>query len=127
MKKSKVKTGNYLELIPVHHSQIDSTMDEHGNVIILQEHKGLFYWITQKLLKKPRVSQIHLDEMGNFIWPLMDGTKDILAISELVKAEFGEKAEPLYNRLVTYMDTMERYGFVELKKKSEESQTPNNE
>ena len=64
---NKVKKVNYLELIPLHSEKIKSTVDSEGNITILIENKGIFYWITQKLLKKPRVSQIHLDKMGNFI------------------------------------------------------------
>lgn len=116
---NKVKKVNYLELIPLHSEKIKSTVDSEGNITILIENKGIFYWITQKLLKKPRVSQIHLDKMGNFIWPLMDGEHDIMKIAEMVKEEFGEEAEPLYNRLVAYISTMEQYGFVELKNEEE--------
>ncbi len=116
---NKVKKVNYLELIPLHSEKIKSTVDLEGNITILIENKGIFYWITQKLLKKPRVSQIHLDKMGNFIWPLMDGEHDIMKIAEMVKEEFGEEAEPLYNRLVAYISTMEQYGFVELKNEEE--------
>ncbi len=53
--------------------------------------------------------------MGNFIWPLMDGERDIMAIAALIKEEFGEKAEPLYNRAVQYFKTLVSYGFVEFK------------
>ena len=116
---NKVKKVNYLELIPLHSEKIKSTVDSEGNITIIIENKGIFYWITQKLLKKPRVSQIHLDKMGNFIWPLMDGEHDIMKIAEMVKEEFGEEAEPLYNRLVAYISTMEQYGFVELKNEEE--------
>ena len=116
---NKVKKVNYLELIPLHSEKIKSTVDSEGNITILIENKGIFYWITQKLLKKPRVSQIHLDKMGNFIWPLMDGEHDIMKIAEMVKEEFGEEAEPLYNRLVAYISTMEQYGFVEHKNEEE--------
>ncbi|MGN0513647.1 MAG: PqqD family protein [Lachnospiraceae bacterium] len=119
MQRNKEKrTGNYLEYIPVHNPAIGSTVDENGNVTILKENKGFFYFLTQKLLGKPRVSQIHLDKMGNFIWPLMDGNRNVMDIAGLVKEKFGDEAEPLYNRLVTYIDTMERYGFVELILKS---------
>lgn len=62
------------------------------------ENKGAFNKVAQTLFNKPKVSQIHLDEMGNFIWPLMDGKRTVYDISQLVKEEFGEKAEPLYNR-----------------------------
>ena len=35
-------------------------------------------------------------------------------IAELVKVEFGDKAEPLYDRLVQYIRNLEAYGFVEV-------------
>ena len=50
---NKVKKVNYLELIPLHSEKIKSTVDSEGNITILIENKGIFYWITQKLLKKP--------------------------------------------------------------------------
>lgn len=114
--KNKTVSSNYLDYIPMKNPELDSETDEDGNVTILQENKGFFYFITQKLLGKPRISRIHLDEMGNFIWPLIDGKRSVYDIAELVKAEFGDRAEPLYNRLVTYMGTMESYGFVLMNK-----------
>ena len=88
-----------------------------GKVTIFQENKGFFNFIAQKVWKKPKVSQIHLDDMGNFIWPLMDGKKDIMAIANLIKEEFGDAAEPLYNRVVQYFKTLVSYGFVEFTNK----------
>ncbi|MGN0368298.1 MAG: PqqD family protein [Wujia sp.] len=118
MQKNKKKDINYLEYVPVHNPKYQSTVEEDGRVTILQEHKGVFYFLTQKLLKKPRFTQIHLDEMGSFIWPLMDGNRTVMEIAQLVKEHFGEKAEPLYNRLVTYMATMESYEFICMHHKS---------
>ena len=118
MQKNKKISKNYLEYIPYHNPAYEYVVDEEGHVTIFQENKGFFYFLTQKLLKKPRVSQIHLDEMGYYIWPLMDGERSVLQIAELVKARFQDKAEPLYHRLVTYIATMERYGFVCLKEAS---------
>ena len=67
------------------------------------ENKGVFNKIEQVVFKKPRISKIHLDEMGNFIWPYIDGARTIYDISELVHEHFGDKAEPfikdLYNIL----------------------------
>lgn len=105
-------SANYLEFIPIPAKNLKYETED-GKVTIFQENTGLFNWIAQKIWKKPRVSQIHLDDMGNFIWPLMDGTNDINAIALHIKEEFGEKAEPLYNRVVQYFKTLEGYGFVE--------------
>ena len=113
MKKKKV-SANYLDYIPRHSEKLRFTMDEQGTITLLQENGGMFNRIAQTLFKKPRISQIHLDEMGNFIWPLMDGKRTVYDIAILVKEEFGDKAEPLYNRLVQYIRNLESYGFVEI-------------
>jgi hypothetical protein len=111
MKKNKQRE-NYLDYIPIYSEKLKWETDEAGNVTIFQENKGVFHKACQVLFKKPKVSQIHLDEMGNFIWPLIDGKRTVGDIALLVKAEFGDKAEPLYNRLVAYMRNLEMYHFV---------------
>lgn len=108
------KSPNYLEFIPIVKDSVKYEIAD-GKVTILQENKGFFNFIAQKLWKKPRISYIHLDEMGNFVWPLMDGKSDIMAIAECIKAEFGDKAEPLYERAVQYFKTLKEYGFIEFK------------
>ena len=113
-RNKKAVSGNYLDYIPVHNEKYKYSIDDSGNVTIFIENTGLFNKIAQKFFKKPEVSQIHLDEMGNFIWPLIDGKRSILDISVLVHEEFGEKAEPLYNRLVQYIRNLESYEFVKL-------------
>lgn len=114
MAKKRSKTKNYLDYIPCHNGKYSWERDEQGNVVIFVENKGLFNRVAQKLLGKPKVSQVHLEEMGNFIWPLINGERSVFEIAELVHSEFGERAEPLYNRLVTYMQTLESYGFIQM-------------
>ena len=104
---------NFLEKKPQRNPQIN-WKNENGNITLEIENKGLFNRLAQKLLKKPKVSFIHLDEMGSFIWPLIDGETDIIALGEKVKEHFGDKAEPLYERLSKYIKILESYGFVKL-------------
>lgn len=111
-KRKDVIAANFLDYIPKYSESIEYTIDQDGNVTILVENKGIANKIAQKLMKKPKVSNIHLDEMGNFIWPLIDGNQSILDISKEVHEHFGEKAEPLYNRLATYFRNLEEYNFV---------------
>lgn len=120
-KKNETVSANYLEYVPVHKPEIKYEISGDKKVTLLQENTGLFNWIAQKLFKKPRISQIHLDEMGNFIWPLIDGKRNLIEISELVHEKFGDKAEPLYNRLVQYIKTLEAYGFISVNPGAEAS------
>ncbi len=118
----KQNSDNYLDYIPKHSNKYQSKIDEEGKVTILVENTGIFNSLAQKLLKKPRVSQVHLDAMGNFIWPLINGENTVYDIAICVKEEFGEKAEPLYNRLIQYLKTMEDYGFIDIIKSNSNKQ-----
>ncbi len=109
-KKDKI-SQNYLERKPKRVIEKWS-VDENGKVVLEKENKGVFNKIAQKLLKKPKISYIHLDETGSFIWPLFDGETDIIEIGKKVKEHFGEKAEPLYERLAKYIRILESYDFI---------------
>ena len=111
----KVNNENFLDKIPVRKAGIEWSVDEDGKVTLQMENKGIANRIAQKLLKKPKVSYIHLDENGSFIWPLLDGDKTVYEIGQLVDEHFGEKAHPLYERLSQYIRTLEKYGFAEIK------------
>ncbi|MBQ6825767.1 MAG: PqqD family protein [Clostridia bacterium] len=111
MKKTELKE-NFLEKKPIRNPEIAWETDDNGVITLKVENKGFFNKIAQKVFKKPKYSFIHLDEMGSFVWPFIDGERDIIAIGEEVKAHFGEKAEPLYERLAKYFQILESYGFV---------------
>lgn len=113
--KKNVKEENYLEKKPICKNGLNWSRDENGNVTLEMENKGVANRIMQKLIKKPKISYIHLDEMGSFIWPLMDGERDVLEIGKFVEEHFGEKANPLYERLSQYFRTLEKYNFIEYK------------
>ena len=114
-KKKNVISQNYLEKIPVRPERIKWSADEEGIVTLDIENTGLFNRVAQKLLKKPQVSHIHLDEMGSFVWPLLDGEKNIIELGKLVEVQFGEKANPLYERLAKYFQILDSYQFIEWK------------
>ncbi len=112
MKKSNMKTEkNYLEKIPVKVS-IPWKTDENGNVILEVENKGAMNRIAQTLFKKPKISYIHLDMTGSFVWPLIDGEKDLIELGKYVEKEFGDAANPLYERLVQFFRILENNNFI---------------
>ncbi len=111
----KKNSENYLEKCPVHPIEIKWSSDENGIVTLDMENKGLANRIAQKLLKKPKVSHIHLDEVGSYVWPLIDGEKTIIDIGVLVKEHFGDKAEPLYERLARFFQVLESCHLIEWK------------
>lgn len=107
---SKKDAKNMLEFIP--QKNISFSIDENGAVALEIENKGAFNRIAQKLFKKPKITYIHLDEFGSFIWSLIDGQTNILAMGEKVKEKFGEECEPLYPRLSKFFEILESYKFI---------------
>lgn len=102
---------NYLDKKPLR-SQKLSWSAENGKVSLAIENKGPWNRLAQILLKKPRISYVHLDEIGSFVWPLLDGSRTILEIGKDVRDEFGDQAEPLYERLADYFRILESYRFI---------------
>ena len=115
MKKTNNPKENYLEKIPLKNDQLGWSEKE-GIITLEIENTGLFNRIAQRFFKKPKISYVHLDEMGSFIWPVIDGEKNLVLIGEEVSKHFGEKAEPLYERLAKYFQILESYGFIIWKK-----------
>ena len=73
MKKKDSK--NYLDFVPEKNPEIEYEADEDGIITVLIEWKGFYHKIAQKLFRRPRVSDIRLDELGSFVWNAVDGKK----------------------------------------------------
>ena len=112
MKKKLVIGENYLLRKPMRNPAIQWETAQDGLVTLAIENKGVFNRIAQKLFKRPKISYVHLDENGSFLWPLLDGEKDITALGVLVEERFGEAAHPLYERLAKYFHILDSYHFI---------------
>ncbi|MBQ7925847.1 MAG: PqqD family protein [Lachnospiraceae bacterium] len=113
MKKNKnVLSENYLEKIPQRPEGLDWSADDAGIVTLQVHNTGFVNRLAQKLFKKPPISYIHLDAIGSFVWPLLDGEKNILELGQLVEERFGDEAQPLYERLAKYFQILDSYHFI---------------
>lgn len=109
----KTKTSqNYLEKVPCRNEKYKFEVDSEGRVTIFVENKGPFNFVAQKLFGKPKVSQVHLEEFGSFIWQQIDGKRNVKEIADLLKKKFGEKTEPLYPRISLYMKSLYDNSFI---------------
>lgn len=111
---SRNNKGNYLNFIPMRIDTFSWDMDEAEIVTIYIENNGILQRITQKLLGKPKVSQIHLEKYGSFIWQQIDGCRSVMDIAELADRQFGEDIHPLYERICSYFKTLENSGFIKM-------------
>lgn len=113
--KKKKQQKNYLDLIPERTAELAWDKDEEGIITLEVENTGLFNRIAQKLFKRPKYTKVHMEKYGSFLWPLIDGERSVMELADLQKAEFGDEVEPLYPRVVKYMQIMESYHFIRFK------------
>lgn len=120
----KKQSENYLEYVPVRTPETEFTVDETGIVTLTKEWTGFYNRIAQRFFHKPRVSRIALDGYGSFIWKLIDGERDVYAISQKLEAAYPgmEKSLP---RLIKFLEILRDHHFIvwkgQGKKASEET------
>ena len=89
--------------------------DERGNVVLEVKRfkrpwsRKLGYFLDFKLRRKVR-----LDDRGTAVWTLMDGTRTMGRIGEVIEARFGPD-ENLYPRLADFLQMLEINGLVEMR------------
>jgi hypothetical protein len=98
---------NLLELIPVRSAEWDERDDR---VIVLRPKpstsglRAVFDWLSYSMAP----GRLRLDDVGTHSWRLIDGRRSVLEIATLVRAEFGERAEPCEERLGKFMQQLKR-------------------
>ncbi|MBQ8596644.1 MAG: PqqD family protein [Lachnospiraceae bacterium] len=112
MKEKKQNPGNYLDYIPKQNALFSYAMKENGRVEVKVTNRGLFNRIAQVLFRRPKYSYIELDEFGTFVWQQVDGEKSIYDICILIKEQFGDKAEPLFERATLFFQMLCRNAFI---------------
>jgi hypothetical protein len=85
--------------------RIKVTEDESGIVTLWQpqDHK-IQNFLRRLKLKIPDYTKLTLDEYGSFVIKQIDGTTTVEAIGIHLKDKFGSSVEPLYERLIPYME-----------------------
>jgi hypothetical protein len=116
VKKRKVNAEkiNLLDLIPV--QNLKSKKNEDGLCILLKpkfSHPLLIKYLLPRL-KSPHF-KVKLDEIGSFIWSLCNGKNTVKDIGLQLKEEFGERVEPLYERLGLFFQNLEKNRFITFK------------
>ncbi len=111
----KLKKGeNFLVLIPARNPEI-SFKEKDGIVTLVVPNVGFFNKIAQTFFQRPEKSYIKLDQFSSFIWLNINGKRDVEKLGRLLKNRFGDKAEPLYPRLVKFLTILKDNRYIGLK------------
>ena len=109
---SEKSKDNLLDYTPRLNRLYGWRVGDNGHVLVRIEHKGFYAKIAQVIFKRPRFSDIELDDFGSFVWQKLDGKTTVYEIGQLVKVQFGDKAEPLYERLGQYIKILHENKFI---------------
>ena len=91
------------------------TVTEDGIVTVYEKQNHRI----QKFLRKlgagiPEEKSLELDAFASFVFTCIDGEKTVREIAGRVKEAYGEKAEPLYERLLLFFRQLQNtYGYIE--------------
>jgi len=110
------KEDNYLDLIPYHNRSLGWTLKDDGCVQILIPRMGITDRIVRLFKKTPEQMHVDLDEIGSTVWKLMDKSRSIGDICDIMNEQYGDAVHPVYERLGTYINILRNNKFIELEK-----------
>jgi uncharacterized protein YuzE len=110
-KKKELADINYLELTPGR--LYEHVLEENGKVSVLIPRftNKILVKTLAPILKSPFV-KTKFDEFGSQVWLEIDGKKKVLDISTNLKQKFGERIEPVEERLTKFLTQLYNYKFV---------------
>lgn len=77
-----------------------------GNIVTIlekQDHKVQNFFRKLKF-RIPEYKRISMDEYGSYAFLQIDGKKTVKDIGENLEAKYGDKAHPLYERLLLFLN-----------------------
>jgi len=101
-RKHNIRERNILDLTPVPSVEWQNKKD--GTVFLLKpkfHNDRLKQWLSAMGVSAYR--KIHLDEFGSHVWKQFNGKRSVSAIGESLLQEFGERINPVYERLAAFL------------------------
>lgn len=110
--KSEQKKKNFLEFIPIRN--FEWHVSEETKKVVVERPKFDNTILKKYLLPyfKKQNFDVKLDDFGSFVWQQIDGEKNIYEIALELEKEFGEKVNPVYDRLSQFIKHLYQQRFV---------------
>ena len=96
----------YLILIPSISDTVEFKLEgENQNVVVyIKQDKKLQKFFRKLKFKIPEYKTIKFDEYSSSVFKLIDGKTTIYEIGIKLQEQYGDGVEPLYERLVTFIE-----------------------
>ncbi|QAT43856.1 PqqD family peptide modification chaperone [Aminipila luticellarii] len=110
-----IKQDNFLDVIFRVSNKLLYEVSEEGIVTILIKQDHMIQRFFRKLrVKIPEYRRITMDDFGSYAFLQIDGHKTVREIGEALEAEFGDKVQPLYERLSLFLrHIQDQYQYIE--------------
>ena len=103
---------NVMTMVP----KVNTNFECADKRIVLLEKKFKNKFLVKHLLsrmKQPHY-KIYLDDYGTFVWNQIDGNRTVFDIAVQLKEQYGEKVEPVYERLGMFINMLAQRKFITL-------------
>ncbi|QIB69333.1 PqqD family protein [Aminipila butyrica] len=98
------KPANLLDVVfRVCHQVRYEVSDEGIVTILIQQNHPIQCFFRKLRVKIPEYRRIKLDDFGSYAFLQIDGYKTVREIGEALEAKFGDKVQPLYERLSLFL------------------------
>lgn len=106
---------NLWELIPIRKFEFEKSDNDMVTILIPKFTNKFLVQHLMPRLKYPYI-KIKLDEIGSAVWLEIDGKKSVGEIAENLEARFGEKIQPIEERLSKFLTQLKMHQFIDFKK-----------
>lgn len=110
--REKVLEGvNLLGLAPFRMAEWEEV---DGRIVLLRPEPatGGLRGLLDRFFHRMSARRVRLDEVGSFAWGLFDGHRTVAEVGEAMRTRFGEKVEPVEERLGRLVWLMRREGLL---------------
>jgi hypothetical protein len=109
--KERFEEINLLDLIPGRRLK----WEMEGETVVLLYPKFRNRFLAQCVLPRMKFPnwRIKLDEIGSWVWLHCDGHSTVRELAEGMREQFGEKVEPVYDRLSLFLKKLESDKFIQ--------------
>jgi len=98
------KSDSFLKNIPVVKEGLAFETNDQLVSIVSYQDKGIQKFLRKLNFKIPKVSKIELDKFSSFVFLQINGERNIYEIGQVLKKEYDEEIEPLYERLIMFLE-----------------------
>lgn len=107
-----VKGPNLLDLVPRRTKDFKELDDGRVEVLIPRFGGGRTAWLLGRLSRSGPI-RLRLDDVGTAVWRLCDGRRSVHDIGLSLRDQFGDRIEPVYERLAAFIKQMKKAGLVD--------------